>query len=420
MAASDPFNSAMPNVNTGPNVASAAWSIPGFQSNDWAPPLSSRGTATTASSNWYGGSDSGNAVPTGLGGSSQSGGNLENPSSGNRILGLHGTSPVAVTGSIDVVGEVHSIGLDAVADLRSSAPDDATFLDGLVDDAGHRVIRYQTADGRIVNALPQAYDPATAAQGDPLPQTTSPVPEPGAAAMTMAGVAMATLRAEQQSGIRPLQIAAGLTLLGVAAYEGYTWNDIGSQRTVALDPDDVLRSNTTPGFGANPPPIMTPLPSPGLSDDERNWLTAPNPFPAETWVLPPLGSPIPEMQTWRDLIVTSTGLPPGGAQPLDWSRTNPAGESAIDHVNLHGVDDLTKPTHGVFVGNPILTTESAWAQAAVAGTTPVLQPNGKIRYDVDMGAPIGWQGGFNGSGAPLSTVRIVTTPSGQVVTSFPR
>jgi hypothetical protein len=134
-------------------------------------------------------------------------------------------------------------------------------------------------------------------------------------------------------------------------------------------------------------------------------------------VLPGFGI---ETRNWRDLIVTASGLPPAGGQPLDWTRVNPLGETVIDHVNLHGVDDLTKPIHGVFSGDPVLTTESAWAGPNASAILPVLQANGNLRYDIPIGRSIGWQGGFNGSGAPLFTVRIVTTPTGQVVTSFPK
>jgi len=89
-------------------------------------------------------------------------------------------------------------------------------------------------------------------------------------------------------------------------------------------------------------------------------------------------------------------------------------------VNLHSVDDLTKPIQSVFNGDPILTTEAAWAKAQQTGIQPVVQANGNLAYDVPMGTSVGWQGGSKGSGAQLTTVRIVTTPTGQVVTAFPK
>lgn len=108
------------------------------------------------------------------------------------------------------------------------------------------------------------------------------------------------------------------------------------------------------------------------------------------------------------------------AQPLGWSRVNPQGENAVDHVNLHGVDNLDKPIQGVFFGDPIATTEAAWAKAQTGGIQPVVQASGNLVYDIPAGTSVGWQGGSNGTGAPLTNVRIITTPTGQVITAFPK
>ncbi|NWB46623.1 two-partner secretion domain-containing protein [Pseudomonas gingeri] len=107
-------------------------------------------------------------------------------------------------------------------------------------------------------------------------------------------------------------------------------------------------------------------------------------------------------------------------RPLDWSRVNPLGENAADHVNLHGADNLGKPLQGVFSGDPIETAEAAWKNAQAAGLQPVVQANGNLVYDVPMGKPVGWQGGYNGTGTPLSVVRVVVNKAGQVVTAFPK
>ncbi len=108
------------------------------------------------------------------------------------------------------------------------------------------------------------------------------------------------------------------------------------------------------------------------------------------------------------------------APVLDWTRINPQGQSAIDHVSLHGVNDLKKPKQGVFNGDPIRTTEEAWVKVQQNKIQPVVQANGNLIYDVPMGRPIGWEGGSKGSGAQLTSVRIVTTSKAQVVTSFPK
>lgn len=89
-------------------------------------------------------------------------------------------------------------------------------------------------------------------------------------------------------------------------------------------------------------------------------------------------------------------------------------------MNLHGADNLGKPVQGVFSSDPIATTEAAWKTAQTSGIQPTVQANGNHVYDVPMGKSVGWQGGSNGTGAPLTTVRLVTTPTGQVVTAFPK
>ncbi len=106
--------------------------------------------------------------------------------------------------------------------------------------------------------------------------------------------------------------------------------------------------------------------------------------------------------------------------PLDWSRTNWQGQTAYDHVQAHGIDNLAKPLQGIFSNDPVLTTEQAWSQAQLQGIQPQIQGNGNSLYQVPMGGPVGWQGGFNGSGAPLTNVNIFVNPANQVVTSFPK
>lgn len=106
--------------------------------------------------------------------------------------------------------------------------------------------------------------------------------------------------------------------------------------------------------------------------------------------------------------------------PLDWSRINPAGETAYTHVNLHGVNDLTKPLHSVFTEDPAMTTQEAWWKAQADGILPTPQGPRDV-YIVPMDRPVGWQGGYRGSGGILTNVQIVVQRStNQVVTAFPK
>jgi RHS repeat-associated protein len=123
--------------------------------------------------------------------------------------------------------------------------------------------------------------------------------------------------------------------------------------------------------------------------------------------------------------VDPLGLAPCGATgELDWSRTNPRGETAPDHVMRLGNDmpSRTSP-HGVFADDPIATTNAAWNKAVNDGISPTVNPkNGNLVYDVPYpNAGLGGGRVGNAAGNPiLNNVRIVTTPSGnQVVTAHP-
>ena len=104
--------------------------------------------------------------------------------------------------------------------------------------------------------------------------------------------------------------------------------------------------------------------------------------------------------------------------PIDWSGTDPRFPSRRDHVRAHGVDDPSKSVHGVFNSNPIHVTQQAWEIARRNGIQPVVDGN---RWVYDIPFPnAGWEGGRNGTGGRLNTVRIVTEAGSRtIVTSFP-
>ena len=107
-------------------------------------------------------------------------------------------------------------------------------------------------------------------------------------------------------------------------------------------------------------------------------------------------------------------------KPLDWSRTNPDGETAEEHVRLHAMNDTSKPLHGVFNGDPISTTNDAWARVQANGVQP-LSRGARDVYTVPMDRVVGWEGGSAGSGSPLTNVVIVVERNTtQVVTAFPK
>ena len=86
--------------------------------------------------------------------------------------------------------------------------------------------------------------------------------------------------------------------------------------------------------------------------------------------------------------------------PLEWTPTR------ANHVRAHNYNNLKKPIHGVFTEDAVLVTEQAWRRAAQMG----LGPNAGGELVVPMGKTVGWQGGYNGTGQGLSSVRLVLYP----------
>jgi RHS repeat-associated protein len=115
----------------------------------------------------------------------------------------------------------------------------------------------------------------------------------------------------------------------------------------------------------------------------------------------------PKMSAFKD----------GPSSTLDWSRVNHRGETASQHVNLHGTNDLNKPMHGVFNGNPINITNNAWRNKG--NIQPVRQANGNDLYVIPV-PNAGTQGGLRGNGTTLNNVSIITVGgTNRIVTSFP-
>lgn len=116
----------------------------------------------------------------------------------------------------------------------------------------------------------------------------------------------------------------------------------------------------------------------------------------------------------------------------------------LSHVFSHTVNDLTKPTHGVFaVGNQIIETiEEGWSRVqaipahrwdsampvgrseTIDGVTRELRiGEGGIVYEtfkIDMGRKVGIEGGSTGKGGTLDKIAIsVVRGTTEVVTAFP-
>lgn len=106
---------------------------------------------------------------------------------------------------------------------------------------------------------------------------------------------------------------------------------------------------------------------------------------------------------------------------LDWNAVVPKkgkykGESREDHIRRHNSDDLSKDNHGVFKGDGVDITNKAWNRAQDLG----ISPNANGELVVPMSNPIGVSGGALGTGASLSSVKIIVSPgTTNIITSMP-
>ncbi|MEK5080496.1 RHS repeat-associated core domain-containing protein [Solibacillus sp. FSL W7-1436] len=89
----------------------------------------------------------------------------------------------------------------------------------------------------------------------------------------------------------------------------------------------------------------------------------------------------------------------------------------VKHVREHGKNNRSKPYHGVFNEDPIVTTNVAWGRKG--NQKPRLQKDGRLNY-VIWYKNVGYQGGYKGSKKKLNNVKIVVGSNGRsVITSFP-
>jgi len=105
----------------------------------------------------------------------------------------------------------------------------------------------------------------------------------------------------------------------------------------------------------------------------------------------------------------------------NWSRVNWKGETAIEHVNLHGKDDLSKPLHGVFADDPIQTVEKAMDYAKQNNIQALYDSKRNNYKYVIPYTDAGLEGGYNGSSMILNHVTVIVedTATNKIITAFP-
>jgi RHS repeat-associated protein len=104
---------------------------------------------------------------------------------------------------------------------------------------------------------------------------------------------------------------------------------------------------------------------------------------------------------------------------LDMSGVKPDGETRIQHLKKHEVNDLQKDVgyHGVFYGNSVRVANEAWNKRKTDGFS--FNEGNKTIHIINM-PNAGYQGGFKGQGQNLNRVKIVTYKNtNKLVSAYP-
>lgn len=102
---------------------------------------------------------------------------------------------------------------------------------------------------------------------------------------------------------------------------------------------------------------------------------------------------------------------------LNWDAVvGKRGETRKAHVVLHEVNDLSKPSHGVFYGDSVSTINKAWDNRA----NGYMLSEGNTDLYVIPYQNVGFSGGYGGQGNNLNYVTIVTQKgTNNIITGFP-
>ncbi|MDR6927579.1 RHS repeat-associated protein [Pseudomonas sp. BE134] len=121
-------------------------------------------------------------------------------------------------------------------------------------------------------------------------------------------------------------------------------------------------------------------------------------------------------------VAESSPVAPAPAEDLDWKSVVPAkgkykGQSRVDHVQLHNVDNPAKPQHGVFYGDGVDVTNEAWRKAQADG----IKPDATGTLKVPMGKMVGRSGGGEANlGKLFYNLEMKLVPeTNKIITSYP-
>ena len=118
---------------------------------------------------------------------------------------------------------------------------------------------------------------------------------------------------------------------------------------------------------------------------------------------------------WGSGIETSYGK---SSEKLNWDAiVSKKGETRVEHIKRHTVQNNSRETHSVFNGNPIDMVNDAWEQRHLV--EPISDGMGGTIYNIPY-KNAGYESGYINTGAQMDYITIVTLDeSTDLITAFP-
>ncbi len=115
------------------------------------------------------------------------------------------------------------------------------------------------------------------------------------------------------------------------------------------------------------------------------------------------------------VVETSYGK---SSEKLNWDAiVSKKGETRVEHIKRHTVQNNSRETHSVFNGNPIDMVNDAWEQRHLV--EPISDGMGGTIYNIPY-KNAGYESGYINTGAQMDYITIVTLDeSTDLITAFP-
>lgn len=106
------------------------------------------------------------------------------------------------------------------------------------------------------------------------------------------------------------------------------------------------------------------------------------------------------------------------SEKLNWDAiVSKKGETRVEHIKRHTVQNNSRETHSVFNGNPIDMVNDAWEQRHLV--EPISDGTGGTIYNIPY-KNAGYESGYINTGAQMDYITIVTLDeSTDLITAFP-